>query len=54
MKITEKNKRYIAYKLMEWAGDCPDRNLFDNLPESQKRNALAEAEHILKFLESPE
>ena len=43
-------KEFIAYKLMEWAGCCKDRNSFNKLTEAQKRNALAEAEHILKVI----
>jgi len=45
-------KRYLAYKLLEWAGDCNDYLSFNQLPKSQIDNALKEAESILVKLET--
>jgi hypothetical protein len=44
-------KNFIAYKLLEWAGTCDDRVSFENLSEPIKRNALLEAESILKHID---
>ncbi len=52
MKTIDEKKRFLAYKLLEWAGTCNDQPSFVNLPNSQIDNALREAESILAKLET--
>ena len=51
MKTIDEKKRFLAYKLLEWAGSCNDQPSFNQLPKSQINNALKEAESILAKLE---
>jgi len=45
-------ERFLAYKLLEWAGNCQDRRGFEQLPKPQIENATKEAEHILSHLQT--
>jgi len=47
----EERAEYLAYKLLEWAQCCEDKISYQELPKTQKDNAIEEAKSILKRLE---
>lgn len=47
---TEDQKKYLSFKLLEWAGCCYDWPSYNNLSDVQKDNALTEAGYILTRL----